>query len=95
MKELHSLVGMKYAKTEKLVAGMPKGAPLTVVREPSNHVDRLALAVYDEAGTKLGFIKAGPDQQQLARLLDMNNKTRISGRLVAGAEQWAQVEIDV
>ena len=65
----YSIVGMNFAKSEAIVAALKPGAELTLIREPSNPFDPLAIAVYDAEGRKLGFI---PKKQNtaLAQFID-------------------------
>lgn len=59
----YSIVGMNFAKSEAIVAAMQPGAEITLIREPHNPFDPLAVAVYDAEGRKLGFI---PKKQNTA-----------------------------
>lgn len=65
----YSIVGMNFAKSEAIVAAMTNGADVTLIREPHNPFDPLAVAVYDAEGRKLGFI---PKKQNtvLAQFID-------------------------
>lgn len=69
MSKTYSIVGMNFAKSETVVAAMQPGVELTLIREPHNPFDPLAIAVYDAEGRKLGFI---PKKQNtvLAQFID-------------------------
>jgi hypothetical protein len=65
----YSIVGMNFVKSEPIIAALKDGAELTLIREPSNPFDPLAVAIYDAEGRKLGFI---PKKQNtvLAQFID-------------------------
>ncbi len=56
MSKTYSIVGSNFVKAEAIVAALQPGAELTLIREPSNPFDPLAVAIYDAEGRKLGFV---------------------------------------
>jgi hypothetical protein len=56
-KSLFALVGMKHRGTEALVASLPQGEPLTLIREPDNKFDPNAVQVWAR-GLHVGYISA-------------------------------------
>lgn len=90
MKQIVSLVGMRFRGTERLVSGLPAGAELRLVREPNNAHDPNAVQVH--SGTTLvGYVKA-KDAADLARTLDARGTPECAGRLVPG--HFPSIEID-
>ncbi len=69
MSKTYSIVGMNFAKSESIVAALKPGDELTLIREPSNPFDPLAIAIYDAEGRKIGFV---PKKQNgvLAQYID-------------------------
>jgi hypothetical protein len=64
----YSIVGMNFTKTESIVAALLPGHPVTLVREPINPFDPLAVAVWVD-GRRVGYI---PKKQNsaLAQFID-------------------------
>lgn len=70
MKSLVALVGTKFCGEEMmaLLASLPQGEPLMLVREPGNKFDSNAVQVWAR-GFHIGYIK-GTQNRQIARSLD-------------------------
>lgn len=73
-KSLFALVGMKHRGTEALVASLPQGEPLTLVREPMNQYDSNAVQVWAR-GQHVGYCKAS-QVRPLALLMDRRDRER-------------------
>ena len=79
MKAFYGLVGMKHRNAEALVASLPNGEPLTLIREPGNKYDANAVQVWAR-GQFIGYIgrgrKPGPkyapgnENEPIARYFD-------------------------
>lgn len=103
MKSLVALVGMKHRGTEALVASLPRGEPLTLVREPTNPHDRWAVQVWAR-GVHVGFVK-GSQVRPIAMAMDRaavkDPKTGdvelpdIAARLAIDGGRWPMCEIEV
>ena len=103
VKSLVALVGMKHRGTEALVSSLPRGEPLTLVREPTNPHDRWAVQVWAR-GVHVGFVK-GSQVRPIAMAMDRHGppppdpKTMLSGyslgaKLAIDGGRWPMVEID-
>lgn len=94
MKALFGLVGMKHRGSEKLVASLPNGEPLKLIREPDNKFDRFAVQVWAR-GTHLGFIK-GAQVKPLAIAMDaaLGSATSFSAKLAIDGGKWPLVEVE-
>ena len=99
MKSLVALVGMKHRGTEALVASLPQGELLTLIREPLNTYDRNAVQVWAR-GTHVGYIPM-KQNTQIAMAMDVamlasGTKTdpHWIGRLAIDGGKWPLVEID-
>ena len=70
MKSLVALVGTKFRGEEMmaLLASLPQGEPLTLVREPGNKFDSNAVQVWAR-GHHIGFVK-GSQNRDLAMAMD-------------------------
>jgi HIRAN domain len=68
MTKSYSIVGMEFRKAVEIVAALQPGAPVTLVREPTNQYDPNAIAVWVE-GKHVGYI---PKKQNavLAQFMD-------------------------
>ncbi len=102
MKSLYTLVGMKHRGTEKLVAGLPNGEPLTLIRERDNRFDANAVQVWARE-QHVGYVKA-TENADLALRLDrmavvvpgptgLAAPKQISAILVQ-TRWWPQVEVE-
>lgn len=96
MKSLVALVGMKHRGTEALVASLPQGEPLTLVRDKENQFDRWAVQVWAR-GQHVGFIKATqvrPIAMAMDRaLVEMPTYTK-EAKLAIDGGKWPMVEFD-
>ena len=109
MKSLVALVGMKHRGTEALVSSLPRGEPLTLIREPDNPHDPNAVQVWAR-GQHVGFIK-GSQVRPIAMAMDakMANRSPASdggivplgfdylgmrAKLAIDGGRWPMVEID-
>jgi hypothetical protein len=106
MKTLVALVGMKHRGTEALVASLPHGEPLTLVREPTNRFDPGAVMVFAR-GQHVGYIKAS-QARPVAMAMDRNGPpppdlgTMLDGYSLAATlsvgdadHRWPMVELDL
>lgn len=94
MKTLYSLVGMRHHNTTALLATLPAGEPVSLVREPTNPYDVNAIEVHAR-GVFLGYI-AARENTELARQMDAAAKGLalvFDCRLVPGNSP--QIEVDV
>jgi HIRAN domain len=92
MKSLYTMVGMQYRGSEKIVAAMSSGEPLTLRREPDNPHDLNAVAVYS-GRTHIAYIK-GIEARKLACEMDAKQLPFINGVFRITADRWPQVEVD-
>lgn len=100
MKSLSALVGMKHRGTEALVASLPAGEPLTLVREPNNDYDRNAVQVWAR-GQHIGYVKAS-EVRPIAMAMDAAAaKSNVNvGSLMTPAKlaidggRWPMIEVD-
>jgi hypothetical protein len=86
MKTLVALVGTKYRGPEMvaLLASLPQGEPLTLVREPGNRFDPNAIQVWAR-GQHLGYVK-GNQNRDLAKAMDDARIKTVGG--APGAFPW-------
>jgi hypothetical protein len=70
MKTLVALVGTRFRGPEMvaLLAALPQGEPLTLIREPDNQYDKNAVQVWAR-GHHIGFVK-GSQNRDLAMAMD-------------------------
>ena len=68
-KSLVALVGTKFRGPEmiKLLASLPQGEPLTLIREPTNQYDRNAVQVWAR-GEHIGYVKGSQNRDIAARM---------------------------
>lgn len=92
MKSLLTIVGMKHRGTEALVAGLPKGEPLTLVREPTNAHDPNAVRVLAR-GEHVAYIK-GTQAAGLAQFMDRAGHASFPAILAVTADRWPCAELD-
>lgn len=97
MKGLYALVGMQHRGTAALVASLPDGEPVRLIREPDNPYDRNAVQVWAR-GTHLGFVK-GTQARPLAMAMDAKqivSRTEIetAGVLRKKIERWPLIELE-
>lgn len=100
MKTLYTLVGMKHRGTEKIVADLPAGYPLLLIREPDNKFDPNAVQVWAN-DRHVAYVKA-TEVRPLCQILDdetwhqcSRNTGRpcINGVFAVTADRWPMVEI--
>lgn len=75
MKKHFAIVGMKHRNAEALVASLPPGEPLTLVREPNNKYDPNAVQVWAR-DQHVGYVK-GTQARGLAMAMDRGHKWRV------------------
>lgn len=100
-KSLVALVGMKHRGTESLVASLPQGEPLTLIRETDNKYDRFAVQVWAR-DAHVGYIKSTqvrPIAMAMDRAIEMQALSRGGGgvlpaKLAIDGGPWPMVEID-
>ena len=80
MKTLVALVGTKHRGQEMLdlLASLPQGEPLTLVREPTNKVDPNAVQVW-ASGTHVGYL-AAKQVKPIAMAMDAAAAGRVNVR---------------
>ena len=93
MKSLYALVGMRHRGTEALVASLPQGEPLTLIREPDNKFDPNAVQVWAR-GQHVGFI-AAKQVKPLAMAMDAATLRAPQWRatLAIDGGRWPLVEV--
>jgi hypothetical protein len=96
-KSLYALVGMKHRGTEALVASLPQGEPLTLIRDRANQFDPNAVQVWAR-GQHVGFVRA-TQVRPLALALDRRNAPlgmapQISARLAIDGGKWPMCEVE-
>ncbi len=92
MKSILTIVGMKHRGTEKLVANLPQGEPLTLIREPTNQYDPHAVQVWGR-DQHLGFVK-GTQARDVARFMDDGKHAQFPAVLAVTADRWPCAELD-
>lgn len=92
MKDIFTLVGMKYRGTERDVAALKDGDLLRLVREKNNQHDRNAVSVW-RGDKMLAYIK-GTEAVSLARTMDAARSVEITGLFRVTSDRWPQVEVD-
>jgi len=97
MKALVALVGMKHRGTEKLIASLPQGEPLTLVREPTNRYDPNAVQVFAR-GEHVGYVKGSQNRSIAARMdrarADSGEAVSWPAKLAIDGGKWPMVEIE-
>lgn len=92
-KSLSAITGMKHRGTEALVASLPEGEPLRLVREPENPYDPNAVQVWAR-GQHVAYIKA-TQARAIAHEMDLAKVTERVGKLSKSAGRgWPMVELD-
>lgn len=108
MLSLIALVGTKFRGADiiRLVASLPNGEPLTLIREHGNEFDPNAVQVWAR-GQHVGYLK-GSQNKSIAMAMDRaqklaevhDNVVSISGHVTTPAvlrvtaDRWPMVEID-
>lgn len=91
MKAIYQIVGMRFRGAEALVASLPAGEPLRLVRDADNQHDANAIEVWAR-GVHVGFVKA-TEAASLAKAMDRDGKQAISGRF-ATENRWPAAEVE-
>lgn len=86
------IVGMKFRGTERLVAGLQQGEPLTFVREPTNEHDKNAVQIWAR-DVHVGYVK-GAQAKDVARFMDDGKHERWPAILAVTADRWPSAEFD-
>ncbi len=92
MKQIYTMVGMKFRGTEAIVAAMMAGESLTLQREPNNAHDPNAVAVYS-GELHVAYVK-GTEARALALQMDGAGQKSIPGIFAVSADRWPMVEVD-
>lgn len=92
MKSLVTIVGMKHRGAEKLVASLPRGEPLTLVREPKNDYDQNAVQVWAR-DQHIGYVK-GTQARDVARFMDSGKIDLWPATLAVTADRWPNAEFN-
>lgn len=92
MKSILTIVGMKHRGTERLVAGLPAGEPLTLVREPTNQYDPNAVQVHAR-DQHVAYVK-GTQARDVARFMDDGKHERWPAIFAVTADRWPSAEFD-
>lgn len=100
MKGLYGLVGMKHRGTEALVASLPNGESLTLVRESDNRFDKNAVQVWARE-THVGYVK-GSQVKPLALAMDAKPPSAdghsvqqvMPAKLAIDGGKWPLVEVE-
>lgn len=98
MKTLVALVGMKHRGTEALVASLPAGEPLILIRERDNPYDSNAVQVWAR-DQHVGYIKASqviPIAQEMDKIwLEISPMTvRRKAKFAIDGGRWPMVEVE-
>lgn len=96
-KSLVALVGMKHRGTEALVASLPQGEPLTLIREHGNRYDPFAVQVWARE-QHVGCIKA-TQVRPVAMALDargapLGMPSQMAALLAIDGGKWPMVELE-
>ncbi len=97
MKYLLALVGMKHRGTEKLVASLPQGEALLLIRDASTKFDPNAVQVWAR-GEHVGFLKASqvfPIARALDTQISLGHGPQIPATLAIDGGRWPMVEIEL
>lgn len=93
MKSIFAIVGMKHRGTVEFVAGLPRGEPLTLVRESNNPFDSNAVQVWAR-DRHAGFIR-GTQCRELARFMDGRGLAQMTAALAITSDRWPMAEVDM
>jgi len=92
-KMLVALVGMQHRGTVEVVKNLPDREPLTLIRDPDNAFDPLAVQVWAR-DVHIGFIKA-TQVRPISLAMDRASSLRRSAVLsTANGERWPMVELE-
>lgn len=95
MKTLVALVGMKHRGSERIVAAMKDGDPVTLIREPDNPYDPMAVQVW-AAGMHVGYLK-GTQVRPVAIAMDRSAASARAAPVATyrvTADRWPMIEIE-
>lgn len=100
MKSLVALVGTKFRGREAIdmLAALPQGEPLTLIREPTNQFDPRCVQIWAR-GVHIGFIKKEQNKAISAKMdrarLDSSEAVSFAGKLAidGGAQPMVELEI--
>ena len=92
MKQIYTLVGMKFRDSEQIVANMRRGTALTLRRAPDNPHDPYAVEVWHD-GQHIAFIRA-TEARELAAMMDDGGHRLINGIFATDGDHWPHIEID-
>jgi len=99
MRTIVALVGMQHRGTSALVASLPQGEPLLLVREPDNKFDRFAVQVWARE-VHVGYIKSS-QVRPVAMAMDSNpalvlapSPCGLKATLAIDGGKWPMVQID-
>jgi hypothetical protein len=92
MKSLIALVGMKHRGTEALVASLPQGEPLTLIREPNNQFDPNAVQVWAR-GTHVGYLKSN-QVLPVTLAMDRAEQPERVAKLAIDGGKWPMCEVE-
>lgn len=90
MKAVYTIVGMQHRGSEALVASLPIGEPLQLIRDPFNDHDMNAIEVWAR-GQHVGFIKA-IEAKLMADWMDKGGTVELAARYV-NVGRWPQAEV--
>ena len=88
------IAGTGYRELKSAEAGLVPDASLVLKREPDNAHDRLAIMVFDEAGTHLGYVPRAKNEA-LARLMDAGKWLFAKLESKCWEGDWLQVEMQI
>lgn len=92
MKGTYALVGMQHRGSEALVASLPVGEPLVLIREPINLYDRNAIQVWART-VHVGFIPT-KQNKDLARKMDAAGLRQIPAKLTTSGDRCPLIEVE-
>lgn len=88
------VAGFQFHRGDAVWPSMTVGAPLELVREPSNSHDSSAVAVYFQKN-KLGYVPRGANSA-IAQMLDRGEKLSATiSRLTIDEDPWQRVRFSV
>lgn len=95
MKSLVALVGMQHRPQacRDLLAALPNGEPLQLVREPANEYDPRAVQVWAR-GLMIGYVKGSQNRGIASRLDSADPDDKPTARLAIDGGKWPMIEID-
>lgn len=88
------IAGTGYRELQSAEAGLVPGAALVLKREPANAHDGLAIMVFNESGTHLGYVPRAKNEA-LARLMDAGKWLFAKLESKSWQGDWLQAEIQI